>query len=148
MSQREQQLAGRETVDDEAKCKFCGRKGHGGSQNFEVKKEKCIAFDKKCITCGKIGHFLKTRACRQDVARVEEIVVQHEEKTGKDCQSKSKGLDLCELAVQEDAKKEELKWPVNKAIPHMMDVGGTLVEAMPRAHPTLRVQLRVDVTHV
>ena len=27
----------------------------------------------------------------------------------------------------------------------MMDVGGTLVEGMPRAHPTLRVQLRVDV---
>ena len=145
VSQREQQLAGRETVDNEVKCKFCGRKGHGGSPNFEVKKEKCIAFDKKCITCGKIGHFSKTRACRQDVARVEEIVVQHEKKTGKDCQSKSKGLDLCELAVQEDAKKEELKWPVNKAIPHMMDVGGTLVEAMPRAHPTLRVQLRVDV---
>ena len=40
-------------------------------------------------------------------------------------------------------KKEE--WPMNKPIPHMMDVGGTLVEGMPRAHPTLRVQLRVDV---
>ena len=27
LSQREQQLAGREKVEDETKCKFCGRKG-------------------------------------------------------------------------------------------------------------------------
>ena len=133
LSQREQQLASRETVDDEAKCKFCGKKGHGSSPNFEMKKGKCPAFDKKCNTCGKIGHFSKTRACKQGVAKVEEIVVQHEKKAD---------LGLCAVAAQRDTVAE---WPAERPIPHMMDVGGTMVEAMPRAHPTMRVQLKVDV---
>ena len=104
VSQREQQLAGKETVDDEAKCKFCGRKGHGGSPNFDVKKEKCPAFDKKFNTFGKGGHFSKTKACRQGVVRVEEIVVQHEKNTHDSGHEKSKrsGLGLCEVAAQGD----------------------------------------------
>ena len=58
---------------------------------------------------------------------------------------KIKSLDLSEVVVQGGAMKKRVDWPVNKPIPHMMDVGGTLVEGMPRAHPTMRVQLKVDV---
>ena len=50
LSEREQQLADKEKTDDEAKCRFCGRKGHGSSPSFELKKEKCPAFDRKCNT--------------------------------------------------------------------------------------------------
>ena len=78
---------------------------------------------------------------------MEEIVVQHEKKTGGNGQEKkkNKSLDLCELVVQRGAMKKKVDWPVNKPIPHMMDVGGTMVEGMPRAHPTMRVQLKVDI---
>ena len=79
---KEQQLAERVKAEDEVKCRFCGKRGHGGSPNFAVKKEKCSAFDKRCNTCGKIGHFSKTKACRQGIAKVEELVVQHERRTG------------------------------------------------------------------
>ena len=79
---KEQQLAERKKAEDEVKCRFCGKRGHGGSPNFAVKKEKCSAFDKRCNTCGKIGHFSKTKSCRQGIAKVEELVVQHERRTG------------------------------------------------------------------
>ena len=145
LSQREQMLADRGTIDTEAKCKFCGKKGHGNSPNFDMKKEKCPAFDKKCNTCGKIGHFSKTKACKQNVARVEEIMVQHENQAVKVGHTNEKSnLGLCEVAMKGNAV-EKVEWPVNKPIPHMMDVEGTMVEAMPRAHPTLMVELKVDV---
>ena len=71
--------------------------------------------------------------------------MQHEKTYGEGGNKRTdKSLDLLKLEVQKDAAKK-MEWPVNKPIPHMLDVGGTLVEAMPRVHPTLRVQLRVDV---
>ena len=109
LSQREQQLASKEKTDDEVKCKFCGKKGHGSSPNFEIKKEKCSAFDKKCNSCGKIGHFSKTKACRQNISKVEEIVVQHEKKTKEGDQGNVQSLDLCKLDVQGDAGKKEVE---------------------------------------
>ena len=118
LSQREQQLANREKVEDESKCKFCGKKGHGSSPNFELKREKCPAFDRKCNTCGKVGHFSKTKACKQGVGKVEEIVVQHEKTYGEGGHKRTdKSLDLLKLEVQ------KMEWPVNKPIPHMLDVG-------------------------
>ena len=61
LSQREQQLASKEKTDDEVKCKFCGKKGHGSSPNFEIKKEKCSAFDKKVIPVERLVTFRKQK---------------------------------------------------------------------------------------
>ena len=36
-----------EQNDDQDKCKFCGRRGHGKSPNFDLKKASCPAFDNK-----------------------------------------------------------------------------------------------------
>ena len=84
--------------------------------------------------------------------KVEEILVQHEKRDstvqaaeGGRRKNKNKNLDLYEVAVQREAVVKKMEWPVKKPIPHMMDVGGTLVKAMPRTHPTMRVQLKVDV---
>ena len=61
---REQQLAGRTKHDmlvDEARCKYCGKKGHGAAPVYSKKKEECPAFNKKCNTCGMVGHFSRTK---------------------------------------------------------------------------------------
>ena len=42
-------------------------------------------------------------------------------------------------AVQSD------QWPKSKLIPHMIDVGGKLVEAQPPKHPTLKIRMKLDV---
>jgi hypothetical protein len=52
-----------EVKDDDQKCKFCGRKGHGKSPNFELKKASCPAFDNNCKQCmrneeGSLSRFL------------------------------------------------------------------------------------------
>ena len=39
---------------------MCGYSGHGSS--FEERKQKCPAFEKKCNSCSKIGHF--SSVCR------------------------------------------------------------------------------------
>ena len=43
--------------EDLEKCKSCGRRGHGKSPNFDLKKANCGAFDHKCKQCSKKGHF-------------------------------------------------------------------------------------------
>ena len=83
-AQREQQLAGRTNTDvlvDEARCKYCGKKGHGAAPGFSKKKEECPAFDKKCNSCGVVGHFSRTKSCKKSSVKVEKVVVQHEKDT-------------------------------------------------------------------
>ena len=46
-----------EQNDDQDKCKFCGRRGHGKSPNFDLKKASCPAFDNKCQNCMRKGHY-------------------------------------------------------------------------------------------
>ena len=41
--------------------------------------------------------------------------------------------------------RSQKKWPVNKPIPHFMDVKGTLVDTMARVNPVMKVQIEVDV---
>ena len=78
--QKEEQLAGRTKPDvlvDEARCKYCGKKGHGAAPVYSKKKEECPAFDKKCNTCGMVGHFSRTKSCKKSSVKVEKVVVQH-----------------------------------------------------------------------
>ena len=46
----------KEIGGDLEKCKYCGRKGHGKSPNFDLKKANCGAFDHKCKKCSRNGH--------------------------------------------------------------------------------------------
>ena len=140
--QREQQLAGRTKPDvlvDEARCKYCGKKGHGAAPVYNKKKEECPAFDKKCNTCGVVGHFSRTKSCKKSSVKVEKVVVQHE----KDTKSQ---VGVKAVAAIRDIHGKVVKLSVSKPIPHMMEVQGKLVVAMPRAHPGVRVQVEVDVS--
>ena len=103
-----------------------------------MKKDKCSAFDKRCNTCGKIGHFSKTKACRQGIAKVEELVVQHERRTGQT------DVGACAVIARAEVVQSD-QWPKSKLIPHMIDVGGKLVEAQPPKHPTLKIRMKLDV---
>jgi hypothetical protein len=46
-----------EVKDDSEKCKFCGKRGHGKSPNFDLKKASCPGFNNKCKQCMRKGHF-------------------------------------------------------------------------------------------
>ena len=45
------------TQDDQSKCKFCGRIGHGKNPKYDIRKTDCPAFDKICKKCNRRGHF-------------------------------------------------------------------------------------------
>ena len=47
----------KEIGGDLENCKYCGRKGHGKSPNFDLKKASCAAFDHKCKQCSRKGHY-------------------------------------------------------------------------------------------
>ena len=138
-AQREHQL-GDEGVKTELsgneRCRYCGRKGHGAKPSFHQKKELCPAFDKKCNSCGGVGHFSKTKACRQS-AKVEKVVVQY-----KTTDDKKAGVKVAG-AVQ-DRTGQSVRLSVTKPIPHMLEEEGRMVVAMPRAHPGVRVQVEVN----
>jgi hypothetical protein len=60
--------------EDLEKCKSCGRRGHGKSPNFDLKKANCGAFDHKCKQCSKKGHFkdfcpMKPKKCLRILRR-------------------------------------------------------------------------------
>ena len=44
-------------AEDLGKCKYCGRKGHGKSPTFDLKKASCAAFDHKCKKCNRKDHY-------------------------------------------------------------------------------------------
>ena len=46
-----------EVKDETDRCKFCGKKGHGKSLNFDLKKASGPAFDNKYKQCLRKGHF-------------------------------------------------------------------------------------------
>jgi hypothetical protein len=45
------------------KCWHCGELGHKGDAHLPVRKKLCMAFDKKCDKCGKVGHL--TKLCKR-----------------------------------------------------------------------------------
>ena len=130
-----------EVVDD-ARCRYCNRKGHGAAPVISKKRELCPAYDKKCNTCGAIGHFSRAKACRK-VAKVEKLEVVTKARRDEQCEINEKLVTVTE--VQTLKHNEVMSLSLGKPLPHMMDVEGELVVAMPRDHPKLRVQVVVDV---
>ena len=114
------------------RCRFCGKKGHGAKPSFAQKKELCPAFDKKCNSCGDIGHFSRTKACKKSV-KVEKLMVQHETRVRKQVGVKT-------VRAVQNSEGKPVRLSVTKPIPHMLEVDGRMVIAMPRAHPGIRVQ--------
>jgi hypothetical protein len=47
----------KEVAGDLGKCKYCGRKGHGKSPNYDLKKASCAAFDNKFKKCNRNGQY-------------------------------------------------------------------------------------------
>ena len=151
----------KEVLVDETKCRYCGRKGHGAAPVLSRKKEVCPAYDKLCNACGGIGHFSKTKACRKLGAKVNMV----EQCEIGDMGAKSKfrragvtnsktetaennGFDAAVVNEVEAVRYKlgtKVKLSKNRPVPHMVDVGGELLVALPREHPKLRVQLVVDV---
>ena len=140
-SQREGLESGYDTpkedvVVSEARCKYCNKKGHGSAPVLSKKREVCPAYDKKCNTCGMIGHFSRTKACKKRAVKVE-MLEQYE--------MKHKSLTVMnEVTVLKDSKGKVVKLSASRPIPHMIDVDGKFIVAEPRAHPKLKVQVVVD----
>ena len=137
--QRERQLSDggiKPELSGDEVCRFCKKKGHGARPSFNQKKEFCPAFDKKCNSCGIIGHFSRSKACKKSV-KVEKVVVQHEMPGGKRVEVKTVKTVL-------DSGGKPVRLSMNKPIPHMLEVNGKMVVAMPRAHPGVRVQVEVN----
>ena len=57
MSGQANRVHEKEVTGDLGKCKHCGRKGHGKSPSFDLKKASCAAFDHKCKKCNRKGHY-------------------------------------------------------------------------------------------
>ena len=112
------------------------KKGHGARPSFAEKREFCPAFDKKCNSCGNVGHFSRSKACRKAV-KVEKLVVKHETPGDKNVEIKS-----VKMVLNSGGKPVLLS--SDKPIPHMLEVEGQMVVAMPRAHPGVRVQVEVN----
>ena len=135
------------TEGDEARCKYCGKKGHGAAPVLSKKKESCPAYDKKCNACGIVGHFARSKACRKKLVKVEMIVSNKEMDTGTGIGKVKGGLGnngQCEMATVQkvNLKKgadEALRLSMTSPVPHMMDVEGKLVMAMPKSHPKMKV---------
>ena len=51
--------------DDQGKCKFCGKIGHGKNPKYDIRKTDCPAFDKLCKKCDKKGRILHRTHQRQ-----------------------------------------------------------------------------------
>ena len=140
----------KEMLVEEAKCRYCGRKGHGAAPVIGRKKEVCPAYDKTCNACGGIGHFSKTKACRKKVALVEMVKQCEISGMGKESKAntvESNGDDAAavnEVEAVRDTLGTKVKLSRNRPVPHMVDVGGELVVSVPREHPKLRVQMVVD----
>ena len=119
------------------KCKFCGRKGHGYSPNMSLKREQCPAWDKSCNACGAKGHFSKTRACRKK-ATVDRL----------DVKLLKKPIESKMQALRVKAKTKEMSGvhslSAQKPVPHMREIDGEMVIAMPEDHPKVRVEVQVD----
>ena len=64
-------------------------------------------------------------------------MVQHETKGGKQVGVKT-------IRAVKDAKGKPVRLSVTRPIPHMLEVDGRMVVAMPRAHPGIRVQVEVN----
>ena len=62
-----------EILPNEVRCRYCGKKGNGAAPVPSKKKEVCPAYDKTCNTCGAVGHFAKTKACRKRFVKMERI---------------------------------------------------------------------------
>ena len=118
------------------RCQYCGRKGHGAKPDLKLKKEICPAFDRKCNTCGIIGHFSRSKACRKAV-KVEAVRMQHEIPGTKKVEVKTVGQKL-------NLGGQQVRLSVDRPIPHMLEEQGKMVVAMPKAHPQVRVQVEVN----
>ena len=46
------------------RCKYCRRSGHGKAPEREMRSSKCPAWNKKCLTCGRLGHFKSSEVCK------------------------------------------------------------------------------------
>ena len=47
----------KEKSDPNQNCLYCGRKGHGKTASFQVRKNLCPAFNKPCNKCKRLNHF-------------------------------------------------------------------------------------------
>ena len=138
-AQHQELLHGQKTEGEEfakQKCKYCGKRGHGAAPNFSKKREECPAFDRSCNVCSEKGHFAKQKACKKKVL-VESVEVKHEKKYAE--------LQAVNVKAVRDRKGNVKQLLPCNPIPHMVEVAGKMVIAMPEDHPKVQVEMQVDM---
>ena len=134
---QQQELQAEGDKNSQEKCRFCGKRGHGAAPNFAKKKEECPAFDKNCNTCSEKGHFARSKACKKK-ASTNSVEVKHEKGSWSEA-----GLNT--VVMKEGGKVLEQKLSRHKPVPHMREVAGKMVVAMPEEHPQVNVDVQVDL---
>ena len=124
-------------LKEEARCKYCNRKGHGAKPGLSVKREKCPAFDKTCNKCGGLGHFAVTKSCRDRPVKIENVKVQYEQEDRSQVGVKSVGVEV-------DSKGQIVRLSPGRPVPHMQEEDGQMKVTMPKDHPKVRVQVQVN----
>ena len=135
-SQKDKSAVGK-TKPDDVKCCYCGNKGHGKTPNFVTKKEVCPAFDKKCRHCDVIGHSARSKVFKKSSVRVEKVLVQ--------CEKSNNRTGVKSVGATPHAEEKSVSLSPSQPVPHMLEENGHMVVKMPRSHPGLKVQVRVNV---
>ena len=131
-------------VDDSPRrkpCSHCGRQDHGSSP--KERERSCPAFDKKCDTCGRVGHFRKkclSRKNKEDAGKRSAGVVEKEDEVEVDSVSAGELAGLmyvmAEVAMTA-AKASKVK------VPHMLFDQLRWIKKSPPSHPMLTVGVSV-----
>ena len=122
-SQKSSYMKMAENNDD--KCNWCGRTGHGSRANFETRKSKCLAFGKQCNKCNKNGHF--SSVCKNPSTHTSKTAAIMDESDNKSTEedvlflspiqtsvNTCENFEICPIVVPHMEHKKSTGWTITK----------------------------------
>ena len=133
---------------DRERCKYCGWRGHGSKPDEKTRKEKCRAWDKECLKCGRKGHYMKR--CESKKGEVRKVEKKESSSDDKDSDGESDeevqepligsvygAGQFCKISVGQTSNGKA------KLLSHHEWEDGRLVKRKPERHPELGVKVSV-----
>ena len=78
-SYKKKQRFERKTPSERIICSYCGKSGHGKMASYDIRRDKCPAFNAKCNNCSRNGHYDKLCLKKMSSEIVEEQQTSEEE---------------------------------------------------------------------